>query len=213
MKRFVFLLVLMLILLVSTITVLADTDSGKDFKESVTIEKAVPDILTRSGIEYYSEKYADVFFDSTKVSDELELVQINVLRDYNSDDSLRHILTGTVNQDAVSDAFADPVVMLMYIKVDGKYESLEAIDLKSDETLNVVKGNILIYSKVKLETIGKDKPNDVRLIIFQKSNVKKLVLNKNLQIVDKKIIVRNFTVLDRVRIGINDVLNIVTQPK
>ena len=65
---------------------------------------------------------------------------------------------------------------------------------------------LLLYAKVKLDNLGNDKVNEIRVIAFHKSDLKgKLELDKNLQITDMKVVARTYSFMERIRIGLSEV--------
>ncbi len=205
-KRFVFLLVLLLVLMGSTLTALAE-NTDIPTKGSVTVEKIPSDITSAGGIEYYASKNEDVFFNQDESSADSFLVSIAANRDLKANDPLRFILNGSVRID--SDAKLDQddtVIILLYIKRDGKFVPLTTVDAKINKDTNLVETPLLLYAKVKLDNLGNDKVNEIRVIAFHKSDLKgKLELDKNLQITDMKVVARTYSFMERIRIGLSEV--------
>ncbi len=208
-KRFVFLSVLLLVLMGSTVTALAaDTDPAK----KVSIEIKVPsDITSPGGVEFFAEKHAGLFFDQDINSDDPYLLSIAASRDLKANDPLRYVLTGSVQQidaaegDNPAEA-DDTIIVLLYIKRDGMFVPLETVDAKVNKDTNLIETPKLLYAKIKLDNLGTDKVNELRIIAFHRSQMSKLDLKKNLQITDLKVVARTYTVMDRLRIGITEVM-------
>lgn len=207
-KRFVFLLVLLLVLTAGTVAVLAaDTDPVR--KVNVEI-KAPPDITSPGGVGYFTEKNGDLLFDQDINSEENFLLTVAASRDLKANDPLRFVLTGSVQQ--VEPEEDDTLIALLYIKRDGKFVPLETVDAKVNKDTNLVETPKLLYAKIKLDNLGTDKVNELRVIAFHRSQMKKLDLDKTLQITDIKVVARTYTVMDRMRIGIAEVMrNTFTQ--
>lgn len=208
-KRFVFLSVLLLVLMGSTVTALAaDTDPAK--KANIEI-KVPPDITSPGGVEYFAQKNADPFFDPNLFSDDPNLLSVAASRDLKANDPLRYVLTGSVQQLDTAEGenpveMVDPIIVLLYIKRDGNFVPLETVDAKVNKDINVVETPKLLYAKIKLDNLGTDKVNELRIIAFHRSQMNKLDLKKNLQITDLKVVARTYTVMDRLRIGIAEVM-------
>ena len=205
-KRFVFLLVLVLVLMASTLTALAGNEVPS--VDRVTEEKAPPAITSPGGIAYYAKQNKDVFFDPDTTSDADFLVTLSATRDTRAIDPLRYILTGSVLRapgETVTTA-EDTVILLLYIKREGEFVPLITIDARLHADTNMVETPLLVYSKVMLDNLGNDKVNEVRVIAFRKTDADDLALGKTLQISDMKIVART-TVLDRLRISMGNIQN------
>ena len=205
-KRFVFLLVLVLVLMASTLTALAGNEVPS--VDLVTEEKAPPAITSPGGIAYYAKQNEDVFFDPDTTSDSDFLVTLSTTRDTRAIDPLRYILTGSVLRapgETVTTS-ADTVILLLYIKREGEFVPLTTIDARLHADTNMVETPLLVYSKVMLDNLGNDKVNEVRVIAFRKTDADDLALGKTLQITDMKIVART-TVLDRLRISMDNIQN------
>jgi len=211
-KRFVFLLVMLLVLMGSTLTALAGGTEGTTVPAGAE-ERVVPDITTPGGITYYAKKYEKLFFNEDKTSEEDFLVTVTASRDLRAIDPLRYLLTGSVNSTdtSVSATAENNVMMLLYIKRDGEYVPLETIDAKLHKDMNLVETPKLVYAKVLLDNLGNEKVNELRIIAFRKSDVDSLKLDENLQITDMKVVARTGTVIDRLRIGVQTIENSVVQ--
>jgi len=220
-KRFVFLLVLLLVVMGSTLTALAENTEtplgGVISEKIVTSEKNIPpekiipsDITSPGGIDYFTDKFADLFFDQDKASEQNFLISVAANRDLKANDPLRFILNGSVRLDSDIEKEADDtVIVLLYIKRDGKFVPLNTVDAKINKDTNLVETPLLLYAKVKLDNLGNDKVNELRVIAFCKSQLKgKLEMDKNVQITDMKVVARTYTVMDRVRIGFSEVTSI-----
>ena len=201
-KRFVFLLVLLLVLMAGMVAVLA-ADTAPVRKVNVEI-KAPPDITSPGGVEYFAEKNGGLLFDQDTNSEDNFLLTVAASRDLKANDPLRFVLTGSVQQ--VEPKEDETLIVLLYIKRDGKFVPLETIDAKVNKDTNLVETPKLLYAKIKLDNLGTDKVNELRVIAFHRSQMKKLDLDKTLQITDLKVVARTYTVMDRMRIGIAEVM-------
>lgn len=205
-KRFVFLLVLVLVLMASTLTALAGNETP--VPGAVTEEKSPPAITSPGGIEYYAKKNEAVFFAPDKTSESDLLVKLSAIREIREINPLRYVLTGSVIRaegEVVSSAM-DTVIVLLYIKRDGEYVPLKTIDAKLHPDTNMVETPYLIHAKVLMDNLGNDKVNEIRLIAFRKTDADQLVLGKTLQVSDMRIVART-TILDRARIGFDFIQN------
>lgn len=199
-KRFVFLLVLLLVLMAGTVAVLAaDTDPVR----KVNVEIAPPNIISPGGVKYFAEKNGKLLFDQDTNSEENFLLTVAASRDLKANNPLRFVLTGSVQQ---VDTEEDTLIVLLYIKRDGKFVPLETVDAKVNKDTNLVETPKLLYAKIELDNLGTDKVNELRVIVFYRSQMKKLDLDKTLQITDIKVVARTYTVMDRMRIGIAEVM-------
>jgi hypothetical protein len=208
-KRFVFLLVLLLVLMASTVTVLAaDSDPAKKVETEI---KAPADITSPGGVAYFTENNSDLFFNQDINSEASYLLTVAAVRDLKANDPLRFVLTGSVQQlesegDEILPEIDDTLIVLLYIKRDGKFAPLDTVDAKVNKDTNLVETPKLLYAKIKLDNLGTDKVNELRIIAFHRSQMNKLDLKKNLQITDIKVVARTYTVMDRMRIGIAEVM-------
>ena len=205
-KRFVFLLVLVLVLMASTVTALAGNEVPT--VDRVTEVNTPPAITSPGGISYYAKQNKDVFFDPDTASDTEFLVTLSATRETRAIDPLRYILTGSVLRapgETVTTA-EDTVMLLLYIRREGEFVPLTTIDARLHADTNMVETPLLVYSKVMLDNLGSDKVNEVRVIAFRKTDADNLVLGETLQITDMKIVART-TVLDRLRIGTGYIQN------
>lgn len=162
------------------------------------------DITTPGGLELLTRKYESVFFDSAKSSGAEFLVTIAASREPRTQDLLRFVITGSVlrseeNSEPKAD---DPMMILLYIRRGGRFEPLLTLESRSLRDSNIIETQNIINAKVRLDNLGNDKVNELRVIAFRKSQVEDLVLGDNLQITDKRVVARNMSVVERIRIGI-----------
>lgn len=207
-KRFVFLTVLVLVLMISTLTAFAGNEVPAP--NLVTEAKNPPAITSPGGIAYYENKYETSFFHPDKTSEDDFLVKLSSSRDTRALDPLRYIFTGSVIRAAGETVTSaeDTVILMLYIRREGKFVPLTTIDARLHQDTNMVETPILVYAKVLLDNLGNDQVNEVRVIAFRRSDADRLVLGDTLQITDMKIVART-TFLDRVRIGVDTILNSV----
>lgn len=210
-KRFIFLLVLVLVLIASTLTALAGNEVPGVELSLVAEEKIPPTITTPGGIAYYEEKHADVFFNPDNTSEEDFLVTLSARRDPRSPDPLRHLITGSVLRPLNDQPITaeDTVMLLLYIKRDGAFEPLTTIDNKLFPDTNLAASPTLFYTKVQLDNLGNDQVNELRVVAFRQKDADRLVLGETLQITDMKVVAR-VTGFERLRIFAGDLQNIVT---
>lgn len=202
-KRLVFWLVLVCLLASSVIMASATTDTVLPL---LTTDKNVSTTLNTEELE---EKYGEVFFGKETTAVESIIVEMKWMRDLSIAEPLAHVLSGSpADKNGVS--IKDPYVMLMYIKSGDKFIPLMNTDSLEESPTNLVEGSFMLYAKVKLLNLGKDVQNDVRFIVFKKSDAQNLVLGKNLQVTDLSIVVRNYTFVERVKVNLNNVVDTVT---
>ena len=159
----------------------------------------------------YLEKYADLILNPETAATENIIANIN--NKHHNDLSmnpLSYVLTGSVipNIDQPSDS---PVVVLFFIKENGKYVPLYLTDNKSEKT-NKLEKETNIVSYVDLLYLGADKTNDIRIAVFRKDDADSLVLGENLQITDIQITVPKYIIEGMSLIWIN-VMNSINLAK
>lgn len=204
-KKFTFLLVMMFVLLFASVTALAagtdSTTSEAGFTEDKAIAEGNSEIKSVSDLE---SKYGSIFFHE-KSTDGQDIITVKYVREKTSESELRYTFTGSL-ESTTSAAIDNPVVMLLYIKIDGEYVALVDIDTGSNATVE----SGLTMSTVNLHYLGSDKVNDVRVIAFRRGNAGSLVLGENLQITDLQITVRPWNVVEKIEMGIHEVLDNLT---
>lgn len=201
-KRVTFLLVLLLVLLTASVTAFATGTESTTPEASFTNDEADFLEISTSGLE---ELYSDVFFNESSVSD-TQIITIMYERAISMGNSLRFTFTGTSSD--MSTNMDNPIMMLLYIKVDGKYIPL--VDIGTGE--NITEGLVVTNSEVDLEYLGTKKVNEVRLIAFRKNNADILKVNENLQITDLDITVRPWNFVEKVKMTYDLLVNSLTQP-
>jgi hypothetical protein len=198
-KKIVFLLVMVFVLLVASVTVFAAETDQETTNVGFTEDKAaiaVAEADNAVSVNSLEKKYGNVFFAEDSESD-LELVSIDYGRDYPHE--MRHLFYGQINDFDIE----NPYIMLMYIKIDGTYVPLDDVERNTNMTEEVC----YLKTAVDLEYIGLNKVNEVRIIIFRKNNADNLVMNENLQITNLDITFRRWNVIERVHFGIKEIFN------
>ena len=203
--------------LVAPNTPLAEVDIGGTLP--VNVDSTAPDTVLNNEealaeitspeikmIDYF-EKYADLILNTETAS--TENIIVNIKNSHHNDLSLNllsYVLTGSVipNDEQPSDS---PVVILFFIKENGKYVPLYLTDNK-DEKTNKLEKETTIVSYVDLLYLGADKINDVRIAAFRKEDADNLVLGENLQITDISITVRK-NIIESVPFIWNRITNIL----
>jgi len=140
-------------------------------------------------IEEYShqvviDQYADVFFDEKSQAAGVFLKEdgTKLVKDEDSSNPQDYKLTATMLS-TVKLAEGDSVVIMAYVETDGKYDRLTVPKNLSTPWLR--------WYKIRLPHTGKDKPNYVRVIAFQKSQWQTLKLGLNLEITDLLVVIEN----------------------
>lgn len=195
-KKLVFLLVTMFVLLLASVTAFAVDTEASTPETGFTKDKAdKPSVTTEVSISVsdLESEYGDLFFSEDSNTED-KFVSFKFNREYTIS-GLRYNATGTF-----TDSVKDPVVILMYIKVDGEYVPLNDVDTNS----NLSEGNFVSNAKVDLHYLGNDKVNDIRIIAFSKKDAKNLDIKK-IQVTDIQIVARPWTLGEKVKITINEV--------
>lgn len=193
-KKLVFLLVMMFVLLIASVTALANTGS-KTAETGYTQDKA--NSAKEISVIDLENKYGDLFFDGKATSEkEKEFVSVKYVREADGKNELRYNFTGSVKEDA------SPLVMLMYIKENDKFVPLTSVETGK----NITEGALITCSKVDLKYLGSNKVNEVRIIAFKKSDISKLT-ESNIQILDLQITVRPWNPIEKAVFKIDDFLN------
>ncbi len=206
-KKLTFLLVFVTVLLLASVTAFAAGTDSSSPEIGFTEEKAnAGDKSLEVSVSDLEGKY-DFFLDEKATSDK-NYIEIKYQREYSVVNDLRHTFTGSVTDTSTSAAISEnPVIMLMYIKVDGKYVRLNDVTTGA----NVSEGSFLLpSSKVDLVYLGSGKVNDVRIIAFRKNDMEKLALNVNVQIYDTPITVPHWKLSEKKNITFNDLKNNLT---
>ena len=202
-KKIVFLLVAVFVLLIASVTAFAVETEAPSPEVGFTNDKA--DIIGETtdaslNVDYLESKYEDVFFgDDSSTEDRYVVVKYN--RE-NTLSGLRYNFTGSL-----IDSSEGPVVLLMYIKVDGEYVPLNDIHTKTN-----MSEEIFTCANVDLKYLGSDKVNEVRIIAFKAENADKLVVDENLQISNLNITADPWTLGEKVKITIDSIKNALNTP-
>ena len=157
------------------------------------------------------EENVDLAFGASNASDEPFLVDITVVRDYSMENPLAYVVCGTVvTTETFDNTVADPYIMMLYIETADGFVPLYKTKGGEVTTSNKAQGSFLLYAKVNLLNLGSDVVNNLRFVVFRKSDLDALVLNENMQITDMEVIARRYTTLERIRITLNNVVETVT---
>lgn len=187
-KKITFLLVMLFVLLIATVTAFAAEDGSLAPEAGFTQDKA---ILSKSGISVsaLNSKYEDVFFaDGVESSKGKELVPIGYTRVYPY--NMRHLFFAPIDDFDMD----NPYIMLLYIKIDDVYVPLNDIEKKTNITEEVC----YLNTTVDLYYLGANKVNKVRAIVFRKNDAENLVLDKNLQITNLNVSFSRWNPVERV---------------
>ncbi len=201
-KKLVFLLVTMLVLLLASVTALAVETQTPAPETGFTKEKADRISVTTEvsiSVSDLESKNSQLFFGEES-STEDKFVTFKFDR-VSTISGLRHNITGTF-----SESVKEPIVILMYIKKDGKYVPLYDVDTNS----NMSEGpSMMSCSKVDLLQVSSTTSNEVRIISFYKKDAGKLDINK-VQITDLKILAKPWTLSEKLKIGIDQLKDAFT---
>jgi len=194
----------MLVMLLASVTVLANnTETAAPESGFTKDETELED--SKLSISKIEEKYSQIFFDENAESDKT-IIDIKYERVCSVKYPLRHIFTGSIVDSEQGLSLDNPIVMMMYIKSGGKYIPLVDVDTDSHATVEP----FFVSSKVDLINLGTNKENHVRIIVFRKNDAGKLIPDKNLQITNLKISVREWNIIEKAIFNISDF--ILTQP-
>jgi hypothetical protein len=199
-KKITFLLVLLLVLLGASVTAFAaGTESTTPAADNVEANT-----LAEVSISDVEAIYGDVFLDVSSKSD-TKVIKVVYERVYNLENPLRYTFTGSAADKSTD--MKNPIIMMMYIKVDGKYIPLCDIDTGD----NITKGLIITNSKVDLKYLGVNKVNEIRIVAYRKSEAGRLQLNNNLQITDMDITVSPWKLVEKIKMTYDQLVNTVNE--
>lgn len=175
-KKIAFLLALLFVLVLASVTAFAAGTDSKTPEAGFTQDKA-----DEISVEDLEKNYGDIFFDAKSKSDKV-IVKVTYQRKSTTKYPLRYHFVSSIGS-ILSDSNHNPIVMLMYIKKDGKYVPL--CDVNTGK--NITEQPYYVSSTVDLAYLGSNKVNEVRILIFRKKDIDKLSLDENLQITDLSI--------------------------
>ncbi|HHW21345.1 MAG TPA: hypothetical protein GXX26_00475 [Clostridiaceae bacterium] len=203
-KKVVFLLVMMFVLLLASVTAFAaGTDSATPeagfTEDKAGSEKAVSEI----SVSDLEAKYGDIFFGDVKSTREI----VSIVEDKKTGDAGKRIypynLRYFFEAMALEMDTENPVIMLTYIKVDGVYVPLTDVVTKTNITQEVY----YLSTTVDLAYLGSNKVNEIRIIAFKKNDIDKLALDENVQIIDIKKSVRPWNLIEKIYFEFIEMLN------
>lgn len=189
-KKLIFVLLVGILFTAGAVVSMADDDP---VSVNVNNEKSGTPAVTGADeglyIDGYSnqtviDKYADVFFDEESQAGGVYLVEgeTKLVKDEDSDNIQDYKLTATM-LDTVKLSDGDSIVIMAFVKTDGKYKLLTVPKNLSTPWLR--------WYKIRLPHTGKDNPNHVRVIAFQRSKWESLQLGVNLEIIDLTEVIGN----------------------
>lgn len=193
-KKLMFILVVVILFTASAVVAMADDDlaSLSGLTADITGLSGIPAANNTDAamyIEEYShqtviDKYSEVFFDEKSNAGGVYLKEDKtiILKDTDSTNVQDYILTATL-MDTVKLADGDSIVVMAFVKTNDTYTLLR--------TPKQMYTDWLSWYTFKLPFTGKDKPNNVRIIAFLKSDWQSLELGTNLEIIDQTVIIEN----------------------
>ncbi len=188
-KKITFLLMTLFMLAIASVTAFATESESTASGTGFTNDKSSLSADSSAGsVEKYEEAYGTIFKDTESKSDSDFIMNNITCIDTTGNNPLRRTLTGSVVTTSGSSITGSAVVVLMYIKIDGVYKPLN--DVNATTATNMKESSLFLYSTVDLAYVGSNNTNEVRLVIFKKSDADKLVLNKNLQITDLSVTIK-----------------------
>jgi hypothetical protein len=203
-KKVVFLLVMVFVLLLASVTALAaDTDSSTPeagfTEDKASSEEVIPEI----SIIDLETKYGDVFFGDVQSNKEI----VSIVKDSDNGDEGKRIypydLRYFFEAMALEVDTANPVIMLMYIKADDVYVPLVDVNTGTNMTQEIY----YLNTTVDLLYLGSSKVNEIRIIAFRKNDIDELTIDSNLQIIDIKKSVRPWNFIEKLYFEIKGIFN------
>lgn len=188
-KRITFLLVFIFVTILASVTALAGTETTTP-EAGFTEDKI--HLTEPLSIDDLERTYSELFFNPDTSSNVKIVDEIKYKRSASVVHNRRHRFYCS-GQEWKKD---DPLVMLMYIKKDGEYVPLNDVDTG----INLTEQPYYLSTTVDLEYIGLNKVNDVRIIIFRKSDAGNLVKGGNVQIENLQISFRDWNFIEKVEI-------------
>jgi len=184
-KKIAFLLVFMFVMIFASVIVSAGT-------ETTTPEAGFTEDKIHLVIDDLENAYKDLFFGSELSTDVSIVNEITYKRSASivHDKRFRFYTSGL---EWIAD---DPLVMLLYVKKDGEYVPLNDVETGS----NLIEKPHYLSATVDLPYIGLNKVNELRIIIFRKSDAANLIRNKNVLVTDLEITLREWNLIEKVRI-------------
>lgn len=202
-KKVVFLLVMMFVLLLATVTSFAAGTDSTTPEAGFTEDKAnVAQPELEVSVSDLEVKYGDIFFGDVKSSKEIVTLGVNENGEIGKRDKYPYELRFTFILTALELDETNPLIMLMYIKEDGVYVPLVNINTGSNKTQKV----FCLEPIVDLKYLGKDKVNEVRFIAFRKNDINRLTL-ENIQIIDIKKTVRPWNLFEKAGNLLKEIFN------
>jgi hypothetical protein len=193
-KKLMFILLVAVLFAAGAVVSMADDDlaSVKNLADEKTGWSGIP-VTNNSGAAMYIDefshqavidKYSEVIFDRQSQAGGIYFKEdkTKLVKDEESSNIQDYKLTATL-LDSVKLTDGDSIVIMVFVETDDNY------------TLLTVPKHLytpwLRWYKFRLPHTGKDKPNNVRMVAFQKSQWKSLELGVNLEITDRTEIIEN----------------------
>lgn len=190
-KKLTFLLLLVILMAAGAVISMADDDTAslRDLAvENTGNQLSVPvsDNADEPGyIEGYShqtviDKYRTLFIDKENQTDGVYLKDIQVLKDEESSNIQNYTLWATLLDGAQLDD-GDSIVVMAFVETEDTYELLG--------TPKQIFARFMSPYKFKLPFVGKENPNNIRVVAFPKSAFNSLELGVNLEITDRVVVI------------------------
>ncbi len=192
-KKITFLLVFIIVLITASVTAFAAGTESTTPEAGFTEEKIQAEEDMEAFINGVEKEYGNILFDEHASSSTKIVEKIKYKRSASIIQPKRHVFNCKVNDGT----YDDPVILLMYIKIDGSYEPL--VDVNTGNHFTIKPHHL--STKVDLEYMGANVVNEVRAILFRKSDAKNLELDSNVQIVDFKISFLDWSFIEKVNIA------------
>jgi len=189
-KKLMFVLLVMVLLTAGTVFSMADDPVNPSDNKSGWSDMPVTN-NTDEGLyidEYSSEtvidQYSGVFFDEESQAGGVYLAEgeIKLVKDEDSTNIQDYKLTATM-MDTVELSDGDSIIVMIFVKTEDTYKLLTIPKNLTSTWLR--------WYKIRLPYTGKDNPNHVRVVAFQKSQWKSLELGVNLEVTDLSEIIEN----------------------
>lgn len=184
-KKLTFVLLVVVLLAAGAVVSMADDDlvsfSLTDGNTGSWSDAPVMDITDEDMyIEEYSHeavinKYRALFLDKSNQMAGIYLKEVCITKDKESSNAQDYILSATLLDD-VKLGSRDSIVVMAFVETNGTFELLGAP--------KQIYKDLLRWYKFRLPNIGKENPNNIRVVAFLKSDYNFLELGVNLEITD-----------------------------
>lgn len=184
-KKITFILLVVVLLAAGAVVSMAGEDQGSFNLSGINtgswFDSPVLDITNEDMyIEEYSHevvinKYSELFFDKDNQIAEVYLREVSFVKDTDSSNIQDYTLNARLLEEVKLES-RDSIVVMAFVEKNGTYELLGA----PKEGFK----NCMGWYKLRFPNIGKENPNNIRVVAFLKSAYNSLELGVNLEITD-----------------------------